>query len=106
MQDNKNLILAVVLCLIVLFGWGYVAEYMGWAPKPRCQRRKVKNCSASKTKVFPVQGNDNSCFTPSPGRDFPVNTPLYDAVFYTGGGSLRSFVLKNYHTEFFRIPAC
>ena len=33
MQDNKNLILAIVLCLIILFGWVHVTEYMGWVAK-------------------------------------------------------------------------
>ena len=98
MQDNKNLILAVVLCLIVLFGWGYVAEYMGWAPKPQMPAQESEKTVAPQKQSLPVQETTIPVFTPSPGRDFPVNTPLYDAVFYTGGGSLRSFVLKNYHT--------
>ena len=34
MQDSKNLILAIVLCLVILFGWGRLAEYMGWVQTP------------------------------------------------------------------------
>ena len=34
MQDGKNLLIAIVLCLIVIVGWGYLAEYMGWATRP------------------------------------------------------------------------
>ena len=34
MQDSKNLILAIVLCLVILFGWGLLAEYMGWVQTP------------------------------------------------------------------------
>ena len=34
MQDSKNLVLAIVLCLAILFGWGRLAEYMGWVQKP------------------------------------------------------------------------
>lgn len=97
MQDNKNLILAVVLCLIVLFGWGYVAEYMGWAPKPQIPTQEYEKAATPQKQSPPAQETTIPVFTPSPGRDFSVSTPLYDAVFYTGGGPLRSFVLKNYH---------
>ena len=34
MQDGKNLILAIFLCLVVIVGWSYLAEYMGWVQKP------------------------------------------------------------------------
>ena len=37
-------------------------------------------------------------FTPAPGRDLTVDSPLYEAVFYTGGGPLRSFKLKKFQT--------
>ena len=30
----KNIILAIVLCLIVVFGWSYFAQYMGWIQPP------------------------------------------------------------------------
>lgn len=97
MQDNKNLILAVVLCLIVLFGWGYVAEYMGWTPKPQITTQDAEKTITHPKTPQPAPEAQISVFTPSPGRDFSVSTPLYDAVFYTGGGPLRSFMLKNYH---------
>lgn len=35
-------------------------------------------------------------FTPSAGTDVKVETPLYSAVIYSGGGILRSFTLKHY----------
>ena len=34
MQDGKNLIMAIVLCLLVVVGWSYLADYMGWVVKP------------------------------------------------------------------------
>lgn len=99
MQDNKNLILAVVLCLLVLFGWGYVAEYMGWAPRPALPDAATQQEAAVKTAPTPAASPAGRppAFRPSPGRDFTVDTPLYRAVFYTGGGPLRSFTLKKYH---------
>ncbi|MDE5833121.1 MAG: hypothetical protein K2H64_09085 [Desulfovibrio sp.] len=98
MQDNKNLILAIALCLIVLFGWGHFAEYMGWvkpAPVPVPEEAPEKTMappSDQARKMPPPPLN------PAPGREFTVATPLYDAVFYTGGGALRSCKLKKYRS--------
>ena len=93
MQENKNLILAVVLCLVVLFGWGYVSEYMGWSPRPQAPKPENRSVSAQ----APSQETQLPVFTPTAGHELTVNTPLFEAVFYTGGGPLRSFILKNYH---------
>lgn len=107
MQDGKNLILAIVLCLVVLMGWGYLAEYMGWIQKPdpavvaqqqaaqqeaaKVQDSTLQKAEADKAAALPV-------FTPSPGRDLTVDSPLYEAVIYSGGGALRSFRLKKFQT--------
>lgn len=97
-MENKNLILAVVLCLIILFGWGRFAEYMGWVVPPPVQQPSADapqtKAQAPATAPAPALPD----FIPAPGRDFTVTTPLYEAVFYTDGGPLRSFILKDYHT--------
>ncbi len=105
MQDNKNLILAVVLCMIVLFGWSYFTEYMGWTPKrdpaqlaPQEEDAKISAQKAQQRKAEEARAATLPSFSPSPGRDFKVDTPLYEALFYTGGGPLRSFKLKRYHS--------
>lgn len=104
MQDNKNFLLAVVLCLAVLFGWGYVADYMGWTPKPvmdQDARQKEEEHKAVEKAVqdkLVQQAAVLPAFTPSPGRDFTVETPCYEAVMHTGGGPLRSFRLKKYQS--------
>ena len=41
MNDNRNMILAIVLSLIVLVGWSYVAEI--WFPVSQPQTQKVEN---------------------------------------------------------------
>ena len=105
MQDGKNLIIAILLCLVVIVGWSYVSEYMGWVRKPdpaivaqqqqaqqqAAQQQQAQQTAATAQQAMPV-------FTPAPGRDLTVNSPLYEAVFHTGGGALRSFKLKQYQT--------
>lgn len=96
MQENKNLILAVVLCLAVLLGWNYFAEYMGWMPKPQPPVKQSAPAEAPGQRLEPSP--QLPVFTPAPGHNLTVNTPLYEAIFYTGGAPLRSFILKNYHS--------
>ena len=104
MQDGKNLILAIVLCLLVVVGWSYLGEKMGWAPKPvpveqtqnpeaaaQAQAQQAVQTPQAPAAPLPV-------FTESEGRDMTIVTPLYTARLYTGGGILRSFELTNYRT--------
>lgn len=94
-MEIKRLILTVVLCLIVLLGWGRFAEYMGWvkpAPPEQASRQEQAPAPPPVAPMAPLE------FKPSPGKDFVVDTPLYEAVFYTGGGQLKSFILKKYNT--------
>lgn len=106
MQENKNLILAIVLCLIILFGWGHFAQYMGWVQpvdpaevarqQEAAQQEAVK---AEQRRTEAAQAATLPTFTPAEGKDLHIDSPLYEAVLYTGGGPLRSFKLKKYHTE-------
>ena len=105
MQDSKNLILAIVLCLVILFGWGRLAEYMGWVQTPDpaavAQQQEAVRQEAVKAEQHKEEAADAATlpvFTPAPGRDLTVDSPLYEAVFYTGGGPLRSFKLKKFQT--------
>ena len=103
MQQNKNLIIAIVLCLGILFGWGYVAEYMGWVKRPDpaelAQVQAQQQAAQAKAEQEAVQKAEAAklpAFTPAEGRDVRVDTPLYKAVVYSGGGTLRSFELTKY----------
>ena len=105
MQDSKNLILAIVLCLVILFGWGRLAEYMGWVQTPdpaavaqQQEAARQEAVKAEQHKEEAAKAATLPAFTPSPGRDLTVDSPLYEAVFYTGGGPLRSFKLKKFQT--------
>lgn len=88
MQDGKNLILAIALCLIVLFGWGRLAEYMGWVHTPDPQEAARQEAAKTREAARPSETAQTAplpAFAPSPGRDLTVQSPLYEAVVYTGG---------------------
>ncbi len=96
-MDDKRTILVVCLSLAIFLGWNYLAEYMGWiAPR---QKLSIDEVHAPKEQtgkfVYPSE-TSVSKFAPSPGKDVTINTPLYSATIYTGGGIVRSFILKNY----------
>lgn len=108
MQQNKNLIIAIVLCLIIMFGWGSLAEHMGWIKRPdpvevakfQAEQKAVQDAERVKSEQQTqekAQAAVLPAFTPAPGRDVRVDTPLYAATVYSGGGTLRSFELKGYH---------
>lgn len=108
MQQNRNLIIAIVLCLGIMFGWGSLAEYMGWVKRPDpaivAQQQAAQQSAQEATQtrerqeaVLREEAAKIPTFTPSEGRDVRVDTPLYKAVVYSGGATLRSFELLNYH---------
>jgi len=104
--SSKNLILAIVLCLVVVFGWSSLAQYMGWIQPPdpqlvaqqeemlkqQAEAEEARKREAEKAAVLPT-------FTPSDGKDISIDTPLYRALLYSGGGTLRSVILKKYRTS-------
>lgn len=100
-MDNKRLILAVSLSMVVVFAWQFF-----FAPPPAEQPAKQEQKTASvnsgtKTNLTesaaPAQPEISSQdFVPTKGRKVTVETPLYTAVFNTEGGILESFILKNY----------
>ena len=107
MQQNKNLIIAIVLCLGIMFGWGWLAEQMGWVTRPdpaevaRVQAeqqaaQQAAQLQAQQEAAQKAQAATIPAFTPAPGRDVRVDTPLFSAVIYSGGGTLRSFQLNDY----------
>lgn len=110
MQDSKNLVIAIVLCLLILVGWSFLSERMGWVPKPDpaavAQRQEQARQEAEAGKAQAARtpsatlpdGSPLPAFTPAPGREVTVRTPLYTAVFHTGGGIVRSFSLTRYRT--------
>ncbi len=103
-MENKNLIVAIVLSLLVMVGWTFFAQHFGLIPDQQQvaeqqaaiqQANEQEQKTSEETIKLATQAPVNS----APGRDVIVETPLYKAVIYSGGATLRSFELKKYPSE-------
>lgn len=102
-MDNSRLLIATVLCFGILIGWQYFAEEMGWiAPAPIVQTvQQASPAPGAVDAAAQMDATSNTTisaprFAPTEGRQVRVETPLYSAVFHSGGGVLQSFTLKKY----------
>lgn len=97
-MDNRRLIIAVVACIVIILGWQTFAQYMGWLPEPTPPQPAAEQAAPAPEQKAPAPAPvvPMAKFVPSEGREVRVDTPLYTAVFHSGGGVLQSFTLKNY----------
>ena len=111
-MQSKNLILAITLSLAVMFGWTYLSQEMGWTPSPEqlqaeqaaAAKKQAEQAVAKQVAPTSTPAKPLTQFTPASGKDVIIETPLYKAVLYTGGGILRSFELKKYLADQVKVP--
>lgn len=97
-MDTRRTIIAIAISFVILLGWNQLAVYFGWLPEPAPSAPQEaaspqENGAAPQTPVAPTA--PLASFEPAPGRNVVVETPLYRAVLYSGGGILREFSMKN-----------
>ncbi|CAK7071357.1 MAG: Membrane protein insertase YidC [Desulfovibrio sp.] len=111
-MDTRRTIIAVAVSFVILLGWQQLSVKMGWIeepvqPEPQQQTQPQDQAQAGSSSSSGASGTTAASasaasaaplpsFTPAPGRDVVVDTPLYRAVFYSGGGILREFSTKNF----------
>jgi YidC/Oxa1 family membrane protein insertase len=104
-MDNSRLILAIVLCMGVLLGWGKFSEYMGWTPPPPTPQTAERSGIEGQppvpvpAPVVPAPPPEIVSATASPGHSIRVTTPLYEAELHSSGGFLESFRLTRFGME-------
>lgn len=110
-MENKNLALAIVLSCLIFIGWQILSMEMGWIkpmepPKPAQEAAQMDptspgsaNATSGSADPFSPSPEAQEGFAPQQGRLVSVETPLYKAVFHSGGGILREFYLKNYRED-------
>ncbi|MGL4722526.1 MAG: membrane protein insertase YidC [Desulfovibrionaceae bacterium] len=97
-MESKRLFLAVFLAVVVVVGWGYVAEYFGFISPSQKEFLENKEFVSPQKVQDPTTSMQASTFVDSI-LDAPhvvVDTPLYRAVFSSKGATLVEFSLKNY----------
>ncbi len=101
-MENRNLILAMALSMIVILGWSFLSEELGLTP-PKPEISATENSGQATQPAAPAPAANvpaaQPVSAPAQGKDLVIETPLYKAVLYTGGGFLRSFELKHYKTS-------
>lgn len=116
-MEAKRLILAVVICAALVFGYQMLSYKMGWiksAPAPVAQtnsggadsdRAGSSGTNATAPVAAPAAPSTADLSTPppaeapsptDPGKTITVDTPLYRAVFQVQGGVLREFLTKKH----------
>lgn len=95
-MENKRIIIATVICFVILVGWQYVAEKMGWIAKAPQAETQIENQTAANTPAPAEVDLKNTVpfYAPGEGKSITVKTPLYTATFHSAGGVLESFVLN------------
>ena len=109
-MDTRRTVMAIAICFLILFGWQYFSENMGWAPKR--EPAKTENTATGAAPGTVQTGTDAPAAStggiqqgiesvPAPaqfsaGREIVVDTPLYVAKFNSVGGILTSFEFKRY----------
>lgn len=102
MDNNKRVLLAVVLSLMVLLTWNYLfPPITPLAPAPEPQNTTASETMAPEpvAEAAPITNEpvqQAALFSSAQGEKISIDTPLYHAIINTTGGVLESFVLKNY----------
>ena len=96
-MEDKRIVLAIILSLVVFLGWHSFAEYMGWI-SPKVQHvANERHSSVDQTATSNIALDSvQSVFSPPTGKDVYIETPLYIAKIHSSGGILSSFILKKY----------
>jgi YidC/Oxa1 family membrane protein insertase len=95
-MDNKRVIIAVVLSMVVLIGWNWVFPPTPPQAPPEVRRMEEPLQPPAPPSAQRPQIDAGEAFSPTEGRRLTVNTPEYLAVINTAGGILERFELKNY----------
>ncbi len=95
MENNKRVLLAIVLCLGVLIGWQYFFPQHGMIQKATPQEGAQK--AAEAPKAAPAKPDASmAAAEPLPGAPIVVTTPLYKATLLNSGGVLQHLTLSRY----------
>ena len=78
-MENKRIIIATVICFVILVGWQYIAEHMGWVPKQAEQTEQIETQAEQTANLTDPAFSDLKetvpFFAPGEGKNIVVRTP-------------------------------
>ncbi len=105
-MDLYRAFLAIIISFVILVGY----QYFFVKPAVQQQAASIEHVQTQQPqatdKVTAVQPSPSATTLPATipvdpeAREITVDTPLYTAIIHEQGGGIKSFVLKNYRTEF------
>ena len=95
-MDVKRLILAVILSVLVVLAWNYLALKMGWVEQPPLPSIEYEEKKEQGKPTLPASVTPQQIQAVSNGQVVLVETPLYKANIAVNGGVLQSFTLQGY----------
>jgi YidC/Oxa1 family membrane protein insertase len=99
MDNNKRVLLAIVLCLGILIGWQYFFPQNALiqkAPPQQGQQQGQQPDAITAPKPSAKPDASMAAAEPLAGAPITVTTPLYKATFLNTGGVLQHFTLSKY----------
>ena len=77
MKFDKDIVMAVVICAIILFGWDPLCRYMGWTSAPRQQTAVRTSSEASAPQAAPAAKASEQSAAPKAAKPIaPAKTTL------------------------------
>lgn len=105
MNEQKRLILAVVLSVVVLFAWNMLFPPQKTEPTrpditnsiPQDQNKQnITDYQSSSTASVQPNSSSPQEMQPAEYKSYTISTPLYDAVLSEDQATIKSLTLKNY----------
>ena len=98
MENNKRVLLAIVLCLGILIAWQYFFPKNALIQKapPQQQAQQAQPAGATPATKAPMADASMAAAEPLAGTPFTITTPLYKATLLGTGGVLQHFTLSKY----------
>ena len=98
MDNNKRVLLAIVLCLGVLIGWSYFFPQSSMIQKlPEQSQQNQAKPDGKPAPAAPVKADASMAVAePLTGTPITIATPLYKTALLSSGGVLQNFSLSKY----------
>ena len=75
MKFDREIIIGIIVCAVILFGWGPFARSMGWMPSEKAQTEKVENPAPAPAAAAPAAPGAPVAAAPTAKAAEPAKAP-------------------------------